>query len=358
MALATISYLLFLFIASSAIANQLTPKELFDAVPANCRVVTRVESCEEISTCFTTSTRVSVEGCDDIDITHWPTCIHTTVTHTKSPPKPTFHPTGTPDPPCKECPKPESYCLGDCPEPYPNSTERPGPLITEEPCEASDCKPEPPCAGPYCPEPQLTEKPGPEPTGMPCQGPNCPEPPCAWPGCDPKPPHPTEKPISTSTAEEDCESVFPSTNKLYSFKTGSSLAISSSTSSGLSLSNEQLSSAKTASSYNPVPTWIISPNGNCGGDTGYTCKGSGYGECCGANNQCGNSALYCGNACQPLAGTCPPYTPDGTCGNGCSCLGSPHGECCGPDFKCGSGQFACGSLCKFQWGTCKIMPGK
>lgn len=74
-------------------------------------------------------------------------------------------------------------------------------------------------------------------------------------------------------------------------------------------------------------------------------------------DQCGNSALYCGNACQPLAGTCPPYTPDGTCGNGCSCLGSPHGECCGPDFKCGSGQFACGSLCKFQWGTCKIMPG-
>ncbi len=60
----------------------------------------------------------------------------------------------------------------------------------------------------------------------------------------------------------------------------------------------------------PVP----SKNGRCGGNSGFTCKNSKFGECCSIAGWCGGSDLYCDTLCDPLHGVCndplnPPFVP-------------------------------------------------
>lgn len=62
---------------------------------------------------------------------------------------------------------------------------------------------------------------------------------------------------------------------------------------------------------NTLPTNLKpSANGRCGGDTGYTCERSRFGECCSMHGWCGKSEEYCGGWCDPLHGTCfDPFHP-------------------------------------------------
>ena len=67
----------------------------------------------------------------------------------------------------------------------------------------------------------------------------------------------------------------------------------------------------------PTPTnRTPSPDGKCGGNSGYTCKGSSFGQCCSIYGFCGKSEDYCGAACDPMAGSC-----------------HDHGSAPHPDFK-------------------------
>ncbi|EME81324.1 carbohydrate-binding module family 18 protein [Pseudocercospora fijiensis CIRAD86] len=55
---------------------------------------------------------------------------------------------------------------------------------------------------------------------------------------------------------------------------------------------------------------VPSQDGRCGGSSGYTCDGSKFGSCCSIYGWCGKSEEYCGDPCDPLAGTCfDPYNP-------------------------------------------------
>ncbi|SMR56264.1 unnamed protein product [Zymoseptoria tritici ST99CH_3D1] len=45
-------------------------------------------------------------------------------------------------------------------------------------------------------------------------------------------------------------------------------------------------------------------DGRCGGNSGYTCTGSKFGTCCSIYGWCGTSPAFCGEPCDPLAGTC------------------------------------------------------
>ncbi|GAB7359587.1 hypothetical protein MBLNU230_g6772t1 [Neophaeotheca triangularis] len=61
----------------------------------------------------------------------------------------------------------------------------------------------------------------------------------------------------------------------------------------------------TSATVAPKPTLAISPNGVCGGDSGYTCKGSAFGQCCSIYGFCGSTAEYCAtNNCDKIAGLC------------------------------------------------------
>ncbi|KAI9662817.1 MAG: hypothetical protein M1821_007863 [Bathelium mastoideum] len=53
----------------------------------------------------------------------------------------------------------------------------------------------------------------------------------------------------------------------------------------------------------PTPT-AISPDGSCGGNTGYTCAGSTSGQCCSIYGTCGNTNAYCGANCDARSGKC------------------------------------------------------
>lgn len=58
------------------------------------------------------------------------------------------------------------------------------------------------------------------------------------------------------------------------------------------------------------PTQTPSPNGRCGGGTGFTCKGANFGSCCSIYGWCGGGDEYCGDPCDPLAGDCnDPFEP-------------------------------------------------
>ena len=56
--------------------------------------------------------------------------------------------------------------------------------------------------------------------------------------------------------------------------------------------------------YWGLPTLTASVNGRCGGSSGYTCKGSGFGQCCSIYGWCGRGDAHCGDACDPLRGIC------------------------------------------------------
>ncbi|KAK4556150.1 Vacuolar protein sorting-associated protein 62 [Recurvomyces mirabilis] len=47
-----------------------------------------------------------------------------------------------------------------------------------------------------------------------------------------------------------------------------------------------------------------SDDGRCGGNSGSTCKGSRFGQCCSISGWCGKSDLYCDTFCDPLHGEC------------------------------------------------------
>ncbi|CAK1367099.1 putative vacuolar protein sorting-associated protein TDA6 [Cercospora beticola] len=70
-------------------------------------------------------------------------------------------------------------------------------------------------------------------------------------------------------------------------------------------------SSATSPSAEELPTGLSSsPDGRCGGSSGFTCKGSRAGRCCSIYGWCGNSEEYCGDPCDPLAGDCyDPYNP-------------------------------------------------
>jgi hypothetical protein len=52
------------------------------------------------------------------------------------------------------------------------------------------------------------------------------------------------------------------------------------------------------------PALSISEDGRCGGETGQTCKGSAYGDCCSRKGRCGRKTRHCTCGCQSLFGAC------------------------------------------------------
>ncbi|GAB7360506.1 hypothetical protein MBLNU230_g8456t1 [Neophaeotheca triangularis] len=67
----------------------------------------------------------------------------------------------------------------------------------------------------------------------------------------------------------------------------------------------------TASARAPL---VVSEDGTCGGNSGFTCKGSKFGKCCSIYGYCGSKEDHCGPACDPLSGKCnnpfdPPQPP-------------------------------------------------
>ncbi|RDW69504.1 hypothetical protein BP6252_08524 [Coleophoma cylindrospora] len=78
-----------------------------------------------------------------------------------------------------------------------------------------------------------------------------------------------------------------------------------------------MTKSKSASST-PSPTasddggLSVSIDATCGGSTGLTCLGSGYGDCCSQNGWCGSSSDYCNDGCQADFGVC-----SGSSGGGC-----------------------------------------
>ncbi|KAF2494641.1 hypothetical protein BU16DRAFT_573046 [Lophium mytilinum] len=75
-----------------------------------------------------------------------------------------------------------------------------------------------------------------------------------------------------------------------------------------------------------------SHDGSCG--NGVSCMGSNFGNCCGPDNKCGASVDFCGYGCQTDFGWCDGTkgrtSPDRTCGGdtGYHCKGSRWGDCC------------------------------
>ncbi|KAI6330805.1 hypothetical protein MCOR29_001748 [Pyricularia oryzae] len=119
---------------------------------------------------------------------------------------------------------------------------------------------------------------------------------------------------------------------------------------------------------NPPPSGGLkpTPDGTCGGSTGFTCQGSSSGNCCSQYGWCGSSSDHCNAGCQSAFGTCgsgqapPPsgggltVSPDGTCaGNtGFTCQGSSSGNCCSQWGWCGTSADHCAAGCQSAFGTC------
>ncbi|KAG0130030.1 hypothetical protein HOY82DRAFT_520964 [Tuber indicum] len=100
----------------------------------------------------------------------------------------------------------------------------------------------------------------------------------------------------------------------------------------------------------------VSPDGSCGGKTGYTCLGTSFGNCCSLYGWCGSSTDHCSGGCQANFGTCSGtnLSPDGTCGpasNNYIC--SPNfGNCCSGAGYCGNSSSHCGAGCYSSDGAC------
>jgi Chitin recognition protein len=113
-----------------------------------------------------------------------------------------------------------------------------------------------------------------------------------------------------------------------------------------------------SSSYSPSPSGSISPDGACGGTTGYVCPSS---LCCSPWGYCGSSSDHCGSGCQTAFGACSltasgsasssgKISTDGSCGgtNGYIC-GSAM--CCSQFGYCGIGSQFCGTGCQAAFGA-------
>ncbi|KKF92177.1 Lectin-B [Ceratocystis platani] len=105
----------------------------------------------------------------------------------------------------------------------------------------------------------------------------------------------------------------------------------------------------------------LSPDGTCGGETGYTCTGT---NCCSKWGWCGATDDFCGAGCQAGFGRCDPVSdekdnkapkvvlsPDGSCGgeNGYTCTGT---NCCSKWGWCGATDDFCGAGCQPGFGRC------
>ncbi|KAF2741662.1 carbohydrate-binding module family 18 protein, partial [Sporormia fimetaria CBS 119925] len=134
----------------------------------------------------------------------------------------------------------------------------------------------------------------------------------------------------------------------------------------------------------PAQPQKVSNDGFCGGNKGYTCQGSVFGNCCSTHGYCGSTQAYCGTGCKPAFGTCSndlpsiattlqtstPSAPvaapssdvrvstNARCGNlygatgGFTCMGSAFGDCCSEYSYCGSTSAYCGKGCQSAFGNC------
>jgi hypothetical protein len=136
-------------------------------------------------------------------------------------------------------------------------------------------------------------------------------------------------------------------------------------------STASAAASSTVSSATATPT-AASPDGSCGGSTGYFCTGTTYGNCCSANGWCGSTTDYCDTGCQSAFGLCGNETlsasatsssagaaatkvsNDGACGGttGETCLGSTFGNCCSTNGWCGSTTDYCSTGCQSAFGLC------
>ncbi|KAF7884612.1 uncharacterized protein EAF02_004948 [Botrytis sinoallii] len=126
----------------------------------------------------------------------------------------------------------------------------------------------------------------------------------------------------------------------------------------------------TATTTTALPTVTLSPDGSCGGDSGYTCESP---NCCSESGYCGNTSDFCGVGCQPAFGICSTsstittttaaaaptqiVSSNGGCGsdyNNWTCAGSTFGNCCSQYGFCGSSNTYCdvGSGCQTAFGEC------
>ena len=111
---------------------------------------------------------------------------------------------------------------------------------------------------------------------------------------------------------------------------------------------------------------MTTPDGTCGGTTGFTCEGYGDANCCSQYGYCGSTADYCDVGCDAAFGQCgtspsttPPYNElptshDARCGSFFqeSCLNSGFGDCCSQYGYCGSSGSYCGTGCQSEYGSC------
>lgn len=108
----------------------------------------------------------------------------------------------------------------------------------------------------------------------------------------------------------------------------------------------------------------VSMDGSCGGSTGFICLGSTFGDCCSEKGYCGGNSSYCAAGCQSDFGKCgstngtPQVSTDGSCGGetGTTCLGSEFGDCCSPRGYCGGNASYCDAGCQASFGTCSPLP--
>ncbi|KAH6892600.1 hypothetical protein B0T10DRAFT_483971 [Thelonectria olida] len=121
-------------------------------------------------------------------------------------------------------------------------------------------------------------------------------------------------------------------------------------------------STRTSSSATSTATGVtISPNQQCGGSTGYTCKGSKFGNCCSFYGYCGSTTSYCGTGCDVDFGECNASsgnitdTSNGLCGakQKATCANYGTKTCCSQYGYCGSTDAYCGTGCQKEYGTCK-----
>ncbi|KAL2354375.1 chitin binding protein [Cryomyces antarcticus] len=98
---------------------------------------------------------------------------------------------------------------------------------------------------------------------------------------------------STSTSQAVVSSAVVSSTVAVSSSASSTRAATSSTPAAVSSS-----AAPSASALK------VSTDATCGGNTGLTCSGSTFGNCCSMYGWCGSTASYCGTGCQAGFGTC------------------------------------------------------
>jgi hypothetical protein len=157
----------------------------------------------------------------------------------------------------------------------------------------------------------------------------------------------------------------------------SSIRASSSTTTSARVST-LITSTRSSSAAAPGATKKVSTDATCGGQNGFTCQGSTFGNCCSSSGWCGSTSAYCSTGCQPSFGSCgqsssPVNVPsstrtsssaaaaptkkvstDATCGGtkGFTCQGSSFGNCCSSAGWCGSTSAYCSGGCQKSFGTC------